>query len=454
MRQLASRDAIAGLEDIIQIYGTAETPREAVEWQLEWLERQRLIIGFADCRTPHQRFASVVLNQILAGQDEGGRQRIGRMIDAVLIDPQYPLAGLRTLLFEIRLGIGEYRWTRLPQRSAIETLATRCWQAEGKDRGFAALVLSELRSFLDDGARVVVDPYTETFSRWISNPEDGAYGFAHLLNQLSNEKPVATAVFRGIEPSPIAQAYSNVSVESAYGLADLMNTLCSLDDGPWKEKMKAEVDSTQLLNFANDEGLRENPYLFCRFCSSVMLWDEDLALDMAERFIPFAQAALVRHPIEGFRELDYEFFMLVLRVFDPLGAYVGKLKPDRRRSSIARRTCKMLDPVLVARQLSDARIRDFQTAAGLLSVLYRCTPKKYESIVRQLDWAKLDAQIAADWADPSHETEVLLSMLSLSETTRPLVSDFIASRADRILEMPPRLILLAPRVGADHLTHL
>ena len=451
MRQLASRDAIAGLEDIIQICGTAETPREAVEWQLEWLERQRLIIGFADCRTPHQRFASVVLNQILAGQDEGGRQRIGRMIDAVLIDPQYPLPGLRTLLFEIRLGIGEYRWTRLPQRSAIETLATRCWQAEGKDRGFAALVLSELRSFLDDGARVVVDPYTETFSRWISNPEDGAYGFAHLLNQLSNEKPVTTAVSRGIEPSPIAQAYSNVSVESAYGLADLMNTLCSLDDGPWKEKMKAEVDSTQLLNFANNEGLRENPYLFCRFCASVMLWDEDLALDMAERFIPFAQAALVRHPIEGFRELDYEFFMLVLRVFDPLGAYVGKLKPDRRRSSIARRTCKMLDPVLVARQLSDARIRDFQTAAGLLSVLYRCTPKKYESIVRQLDWAKLDSQIAADWADPSHETEVLLSMLSLSETTRPLVSDFIASRADRILEMPPRLILLAPRVGADHL---
>ena len=452
MRQLASRDAIARLEDIIQICGMAKTAREAVERQLEWLEHQRLSLGFADCRTPHQRFASVVLNQILAGQDNEGRQRIGRMIDAVLIDPQYPLAGLRTLLFEIRFGIGEYRWSRLPQRSAIETLAKRCWQAEGKDRGFAALVLSELWRFLDDGARVVIDPYTETFSRWISNPEDGAYGFAHLLNELSNEaKPVATAVFRGVEPNPIAQAYSNVSVESAYGLADLMRTLCSLDDGPWKEKMKAEVDSTQLLNFASNDGLRDNPYLFGRFCSSVMWWDEDLALDMAERFIPFAQAALVRHPIEGFRELDYEFFMLVLRVFDPLGVYVGKLKPDRRRSSIARRTCKILDPVLVARQLSGARIRDFQTAAGLLNILYRCVPKKYEDIVRQINWAKLDAQIADDWADPSHETEVLLSMLSLSETTRPWVSDFIASRADRILEMPPRLILLAPGVGTEHL---
>ena len=277
------------------------------------------------------------------------------------------------------------------------------------------------------------------------------YGFAHLLNELSNEeKPVATAVLRGVDPNAVAQAFSNVSVESAYGLADLMRISCLLDDGPWKEKMKAEVDRTQLLNFASNEGLQDKADLFGRFCASVMSWDEDLALDMAEQFIPFAQAALVRDPIEGFRELDYEFFMMVLGVFDPLGVLVGKLKPDRRRISIARRTCKVLDPVVVARQLSDTRFRDFQTAAGFLSVLYRCAPKIYDGVVRQLNWAKLDAQIADDWASPSHEAVVLLSMLALSDTTRPLVSDFIASRADRIMELPPRLILLAPQVGTEH----
>ena len=40
--------------------------------------------------------------------------------------------------------------------------------------------------------------------------------------------------------------------------------------------------------------------------------------------------------------------------------------------------------------------------------------------------------------------------MSLSETTRPLVSDLIASRAHHILEMPPRLILLAPQAGTRH----
>ena len=210
MRQLASRDAIARLEDIAPIAAMASVSAETAERHLEWLERQRLILGLGDCRTPHQRFAAVVLNQVLAGQDIVGRQHIGRMIDAVLTDAQYPLVGLRTLLHELRFGTGELRWSRLPARSAVETMATRCWQAQGKDRGFAALALSELWRFLVDGLCVVIDPYAGTFSRWISNPADGAYGFAHLLNDLRNEmRPTAEAIVAGVDPAPIACAYSN-----------------------------------------------------------------------------------------------------------------------------------------------------------------------------------------------------------------------------------------------------
>lgn len=451
MRQIASRDAIALPKDIVSICETGKDPVGDEERHLEWLKRQRLILDFTDCRTPHQRFAAVVLNQILVGQDIAGRQCIGRMIDSVLIDPQYPLIGLRNLLHEIWRGIGNYTWTHLLQRSAIETFARRCWQAEGKDRGFAALALTELLRCLDNGAEVIIDPYAEIFSRWICNPVEGAYGFAWLLNNLGQEsKPSVEAIFRGLKPVPIAQAYSNVSLESAYGLAELMSRLCYLGGGDWAEKMKAHVDSSQLLKFASDEELRHKPYPFSRFCSSVIYWNEDLALEMAERFIPCAQAAFAQDPIQAFRGLADDFLMEVLRVNDPLELYVGKWRPNRRRWSIARRMCKHLDPELVARHISCARIRDFRSVAGLLDFLCRCVPKKYDLVIRQLDWAKLDAEIAEDWASPSHETTALLGCMSMSETTRPLVSDLIAARAEYILEMPPNLVLIAPQVGIMH----
>ena len=452
IRQLASRDAIARLEDIAPIAEIADISEETLERHLRWLEHERLILGLRDCRTPHQRFAAVTLNQVLASQDTVSRQHVGRMIDAVLVDPQYPLIGLQALLHELRFGIGEFRWSRLAKRSAIETLATRCWQVQGKDRGFAALVISELWKFIDDGLCIVIDPYAETLSRWISNPDDGAYGFAHLLNDLSHEeKATAEAIVGGVDPTPVACACSNVSVESAYGLADLMRTLCLLDSGFFREKMKTEVDTARLLEFSSDERLQEEASVFGRFCYSVMCWDEDLALEMAERFCPLAQAVLARDVIWGFSEISHEFLMPVLRVFDPLGIYVGKLKPDRRRWSIARRICKTVDPDLLAERLSDWRIKDFQTVAGFLYFLFRCAPKKYDSVVARLDWTKLVAEINKDLSNCSHETEALLCSLALSDTSRPLVSDFIALRADSILAMPPRLFLLAPRAGIKHL---
>ncbi|MEH3122801.1 MAG: hypothetical protein PGN16_12610 [Sphingomonas phyllosphaerae] len=451
MRQLASRDAIAAPEDIAEVCETVGIRREAVECHLKWLEAERLILSSADCRTPHQRFASVVLNQILVGQDKNGRQRIGQLIDTVLVDPDFPLLGLRSLLHAVWFGIGDYRWWRLPQPTAIETLAARCWQAEGEERGHAALALAELWRFLDDGAVAVIDPHIESFSRWISNPDDGAYAFAHLLNGLHNEaKRTAAAIAAGVEPAPIAAAYSNVAVDTAYGLADLMRTLCAVSEESWKEKMRAAVDKSKLLAFAGDQRLQDKPYVFGPFCTSVLWWDKDLAMDMAERFVPTAQAALAHDPVEAFHELGHDFIMHVLRVFDPLGVYVGMLKPTARQWSIARRMCRPLDPALVAQQLSDARMRQFQSAAGLLDFLFRCAPQKYDAVVRQLDWSKLDAQIGDEWASPSHETEVLLGLLSMREAARSMVSEFIASRADQIVEMPPRFVLLAPEVGIAH----
>ena len=68
-----------------------------------------------------------------------------------------------------------------------------------------------------------------------------------------------------------------------------------------------------------------------------------------------------------------------------------------------------------------------------------------------LDLAKLGVEITKDLSNPSHETEALLCSLSMSDTSRSLVSDFIALRANDILEMPPRLVLLAPRAGTKHL---
>lgn len=451
MRQLVSRDARAVPSEIAEVCERAGIDVGTVDQGLEWLGMQRLIVGAADCRAPHQRFASVVLKRILEGQHEDGREKIATMIEGVLLDPQFPYAGLRVLIHELRFGSGDYRWTRLLKQPTVEAATARCWAAEGSDRGFAALVLSDLWDFAEGGATAVVGPHVATLANWISHPGDGASGFGRMLNDLGQQdRDVAAKAVAAADPVAIATAYSNANPDTAYGLADLLRSIAYVKVEEFNAKVWAALDRDKLRELAKHDSFLEDAFIFSKFCASVVCWDEDLALEMAELFVPTAQQVLAKDPVEGFHQLHLDFAFAVLRVFDVLHVYVGKLKPTRRQWTIARRMCEKIDPKRVAEQIAAVRPRHFQSAGFFLHFLCESAPQKYEAVLRQLDWEKLDSLIGDDWASMPHETEVLLGTLYSRPPTRHLVQRFISDRADRIEHLPPRLMLMAPEVGLAH----
>lgn len=452
MRQLASRDARATSEEIAAVCELADIDLKVADHGLQWLGKQRLIIDATDCRTPHQRFASVVLKRILEGQDKGGREKIAAMIDGVLSNPQFPYIGLRVLVQELRFGSGNYCWKNLLRRAGIEAAVARCWEAEASDRGFAALALSDLWYFAEGGATAVVGPRAATLASWISKPEDGAYGFGHLLNSLGQEdRDLSERVVAAADPIPIATACSNAAPHNAYGLAQLLRSVARTKDEDFNSKFRGALDRDKLLQLARHEAFREDAYTFSKFCASVLWWDENLALDMAEAFVPTAQQTLAKDPVEGFHQLSQDLASTVLRVFDVLHVYVGKWKPTHRQWAIARRMCEKISPMQVAEHVSMVRPRHFQSAAFFIHFLYLSAPRKYDATLRRLDWNKLDSIIGDDWVAMPHDTQILLGALSLRAQTRHLVQNFIADRADRIVHFPPRLMLMAPEVGIAHL---
>jgi hypothetical protein len=452
MRQLASRDARAVPAEITEICEYAGINAAMIDPGLEWLGKQTLIVGAVDCRTPHQRFSSVVLNRILEGQDKDGRKKIATMIESVLCDPQFPYAGLRVLIHELRFGSGRFSWSRLLGQPGVEAAVARCWAAEGSDRGFAALALSDLWDFAEVGVIAVVSPRATTLANWISNPSDGAYGFGHILNNLAQQdREVAEKAVAAADPVAIAAAYSNANPDTAYGLADLLRSVAYVKVDDFNAKVRAAIDRDKLRELAKHEGFLEDAFIFSKFCASVVCWDEDLALEMAELFVPTAQQVLAKDPVEGFHQLSHDLASTVLRVFDVLNVYVGKLKATRRQWAIARRMCEKIDPKRVAEQLSTVPPRHFQSAGFFLHFLCQSAPRKYEAVIRQLDWGKLDSVIGEDWANMPHDTEVLLGTLYLRPSTRHFVQKFISDRVERIVHLPPRLMLMVPEAGLAHL---
>ena len=450
--QIASRDAPlapARLREFCLQQGLAS---EICSRAIPWLISQRLVISEADCRCPHQRFAMVVLGRILEGQDRHGRTQIGIMLNAVVRDTAYPLAGVRILLHELRF-LGDFRrWTGLVQPEALEPLIARCWDAESaEDRAYAALTFSDLSTYIPGWFDRIRLGHGRVLAGWISAASSpAAYGLHILLNAIrSDDAALGSAITDLVDARAIARAVSGVTPATAGHLAELIKTVGWSRTELWKAAFNQAFERDACVALAASWPGAEPIYSFASFCMAICGWDEDLSLAMVEAFIPTAQKAFANNPVPGFHQLD-DIVSHVLRVSDPLGAYVGKLAPTHRRLALAKAMCASLKSKVVALQLSSTPRRDFQDATFFLGFLKKASPAKFNATVAALDWARIERTIGDDWADLPHDAEIFLSVSYSNKRARALVTEVVSRNLERIVKFSPRVGCIMPEVAIRH----
>lgn len=455
-RQIASRDEIIGESEIISLCLKHGQNLQHIKASLKWLTDERLILSIHDCRTPHQRFAAVVLHQLLINRDKEGRQEIFRFLEAILCDASYPLPGIRNLLHELGFRHGDYRWSRMKplQTTTIQRIADRCWHsATYEDRNFGCFTLNELDRFDENWTSNLIKPNTHILSNWISDLGTAGNGLSWLLNNIRNtDKELHSRIVSQASPEKLGSVFSTITPETAYGTCSLLTSVYSDLHLDWQDRLTNSLDNEKLLLIATQWVDTKQVFLFAKTCYTVNYYDESLALDMLEKYIPTAQKVLSEDPVSGFHELDHAA-MRVLRILDPLEVYTGKLKPDTRRWKIGRKICTKLDAQQLATKLSETPKRQFQQAAYFLNFLFKCAPNKFNAVVSQLNWDQLATTIGENWKNPPHEVEVLLGTLYAEKAEIPAVTKFINKHSSEILKFPPRFLLMAPEAAIQHVVN-
>lgn len=299
--------------------------------------------------------------------------------------------------------------------------------------------------------RALLSRHVTELGRWISNPQDSlGYGARHLINVVERpDKALAQEIVDAADPAAVAAAVSAVTPETAYSLGELVAGVGQGASPEWLDVLRQNLSRERILQLAANWPKDQATFSFANFCRALSWCDDTLALDAAERFAPIAAATLAIDPLEGIVDLD-AIISSVLRMFDPLGVYVGKLAPTPRQRAISRQLCASIDPATAARQISAARKRDFQRASHFLTFLKAASPRKYASIVGAFDWAAIEATIGADWKHLFHDAEVFLGVCH-SAASAPVLQQVIERNLSRIDVLPPRLAYMAPAAAYLHL---
>jgi hypothetical protein len=313
---------------------------------------------------------------------------------------------------------------------------------------FACLVATELVAYVTDWRSSVIEPRLSLLAEWISEPvSPSGYGLGHLLNHLQNtDTKFLASVVSLTNPESVANAVSNITVEDSYSLAEMLGSIANQLSKDWADAVARKLDRKRLLEFAEHWPESESLFGLAKFCQAIGWYDDSFSLDLIERALPVINEAFARDPIETFGNLN-DVLMSVLRVFDPLGVFVGKYRPDARRLSLARRICLRIEAYRLSQQLSEITKRNFQRAAFVLSFLHRVAPRKFEATAAELDLNRINLVIGEDWKKLSHDAEVFLGVMYVAKNARERVVDLIERNAERFELFPPRLAIMAPETA-------
>ena len=226
--QLASRDARPTRSELTALLHTVGVGSLEVNISLDWLLEERILISDDDLRCPHQRYASTLLASILARQSTDGRTQIGRVLGQTISSPDYPISGIRVLLFEISYGGSSQPWTHLVSEGSLKALIQRCWTASSpRDRAFASLILSEVGRQLAGWPQQTLEGRHDLLGHWISQPaEPSGYGLARLIHSVYNtDRQYARTLAEAAEPHALAVAVSAATCRTAYNLGELVSAL-------------------------------------------------------------------------------------------------------------------------------------------------------------------------------------------------------------------------------------
>ena len=450
--QIVSRDRPLGLDEASELLISIGFEGVSVQKALVWLVQQRLLLSMNDLRPPHQKFSSVALNKILGAQNDEGRQLIGQAFEYLVRSNSYPLAGKRMLLHELRFAGNYGRWCHLVPPVCLQPAIQDAWQAvTPEEKLHACYFLYELDVFFEGWPEKLFAGNEETIASWISQPDTPAgWGLGRLINGIGNkDKKYLAALISKADPHSLAKEINAVNLSSAAHLGELLRSLGYVRQSLWHQQLRQSLDQKALARLATNWEDLDEIWAFAKFCNAAAGVDDDLGLAMAEKFVPCAQQAFSKDPVGAFRDLD-DFMMSVLRIYDPLGVFVGKQAPTSRHKKIARKMLKDLNAGKVAEFLSDTKLREMQSAAGLLTTIYKVLPQKHLEIVQNIDWQKVSNTIGDHWSNLPHEAEVFLGVCYGGGSAQSLLDDFISQNLNKITSFPPRLAILSPNAAIRH----
>lgn len=445
IKQFLNLDAPISVKWLDLVARYFQKDNDWLQSNLDILRKRNLLLPGTQIRTPHIRFAAVVINRFFKYATETEIDHIISFIQELIVSSETPLQGISWLLNEI-WSIDKLRNYRniLITDSVWGSIVDRCLVVNLMERRNAAFVLIALVRNTIDGAEKLIE-YVPVISKWIEMADNNSsYALANLINDIYNHsRESAERLIALINPVTLANRLSEASVEGAYSWGYLIGRIRLGTDDQWCEQFKASINLEsleRLITSMSDEDIEAMSELI----TGVACYNEELAFYLFDIGFPVISKALNNRPLDAWKELQD----INWRLLGHMPGFLRQKKPNSKQKQYSKKIARSLPVQKISSALAQSRQRDWESYAHFLGEwLKEVDMRVYLKIISCLDIEKLDRMTSGLWSSPPRELRLLLITLSASSDYEP-AKTLILKHEFEIKEADPILAVICPETAA------
>ncbi|AZH30627.1 hypothetical protein [Paenibacillus sp. M-152] len=445
IKQFLNLDAPMSLEGLDLVVKYYKKDNDWLQSNLDILRKRNLLLSGNHIRTPHIRFASVVINRFFEYASDTEIDLTISFMQQLMLSVETPLQGISWLLNEIRF-IDKLRYDKYTviSDSVWNSIIERCWVTDMMERRNAAFVLNALARTRVNGNEKLIE-HLPILAQWIEKANDkSAYALANLVNDIYNHSyEAAEKLVSLISPMNLASRLNEARVEGAYSWGHLLGRIRLCANDQWCEQFKTSINQeclkTLITNMSGEdiEGMS-------KLITEVASYDHEFAFQLLDNGFPIISNALNNRPLDTWRELQD----INWRLLGHIPGFLRQEKPNSKQKQYSKKIAQSLPIQKISSDLSQSRQRDWERYAHFLGEWLKEVDKRiYLKIINCLDIEKLNRMTDGLWSSPPRELRLLLITLSANSDHEP-AKTLLMKHESEINVADPILVTICPEAIA------
>lgn len=443
--QIISLDKEILIEDIVELNQECfEVDYDKTLSDIDFLRRNRLIVGEERIRTLHLEMASRVIMLSYSAESKKERQKFVDCIRHEFMLEKTSLLGrvwLTNLTFAYNSSMNFH--SEIYTDVICDLLVKRCFcQVDAEKKRDAGYLLElVVRNNARYSYQFLLENYGSELQKMIEETNlYSVWSNRDICNSMYNESPNLKLKFvSGLDLSGILIRIKEINQETLYGWAAFLDRLLIGQSKKWHNSFFKKIPLVEVCNVLRTVSMEKISSL-CKMMWVLYCCNKEFARYEYYNILPIIVNGLKKSFIETLREIDLNFKM----AFWGEGLFERGRKNKEQKRALST-LCEEISENIVVKAIENGKPRDWKEIFCFIDQMEVVDHVKVRKIIKAIDYNKLERVTEGLWEEQPEDLQYLLLMIVAYDKKK--VEQLICNHLVNFKKMKSSVAVCAPKIA-------